>query len=390
MNASRLLFLFLSIALVLPLFFSTFLGASDADKDSGDDSVIKYVSVFTDVLRLVREVYVEEPDMDRLMAGAMDGASDALDPFSVFLPKGRIEPFLAAQEIGAGHSGMVMVRERGVAYVVTVHEGSPADVAGVKRADIVSKLQGRSSRNMPMWDLVGIMAGKPGTEVELELVRRGATVDVTFELGEFTPPAPRLEERRGVEVLRIPSFSSATVESVKRSMGNLKKDKLVLDLRGAAGGDPELGYNVAESFVAGELGALVSSQGPLKSFESKGSKPWRGDVVVLIDRGSQGPAEVLASVLRQSAEAEVVGETSFGFAGRHKLVKLSSGAALQITDGFYTGPDQEPLNEGLVPDHVVHRQVFNDDGEPSDEDPMLERAVEVLLGEEESVAEKAA
>ena len=108
-----------------------------------------------------------------------------------------------------------------------------------------------------------------------------------------------------------------------------------------------------------------------------------------MDRGSQGAAEVLASALQQGAGARLAGQTSFGFAGHSRLVKLDAGGSLLITDSFYTGPDGEPLDEGIVPDErISERRGLGESDE--DSDPMLDRALELLRGGEEENLEEAA
>ena len=75
--------------------------------------------------------------------------------------------------------------------------------------------------------------------------------------------------------------------------------------------------------------------------------------MILVDRGTLGAAEVFATVLRQKQKAELVGERTFGHAGRQGTAELSSGGRLLFTEAFYTGPDKKPLNEALKPDLLV-------------------------------------
>ncbi|MEM6455381.1 MAG: S41 family peptidase, partial [Acidobacteriota bacterium] len=103
-----------------------------------------------------------------------------------------------------------------------------------------------------------------------------------------------------------------------------------------------------------------------------------GRLVVLVDRGTQGPAEVLATVLRQRADATLVGEQTFGHAGRQTLIALSNGGRLLLTDAFYAGPDGTPLHEPLEPDERV--RIFDQLqlGDDDTVDPVLDRAIELL------------
>ena len=165
-HRSRVLFLFLSAALVLPILAGTLLRASEArDNAPKDDSFYKYLSVFSEVLGLVRQSYVDEPDMSSLMSGALDGATDALDPFSIYVPADRLAGFEEAKNVGSKRSGLILLKEHGVAYVVAVEKGSPGAGTGLKVGDIVAKLDGRSTHLMPLWEIDKLSAGPAGIHV---------------------------------------------------------------------------------------------------------------------------------------------------------------------------------------------------------------------------------
>jgi len=104
--------------------------------------------------------------------------------------------------------------------------------------------------------------------------------------------------------------------------------------------------------------------------------------VVLQDRGTLGAAEVLATVLRQRTGAKLVGERTFGYAGRQTEVGLSNGAVVQLTDAFYAGPDRERLRDGLKPDVLIDERSrsFNEQDKPLG-DLILERGLRLLAPE---------
>jgi carboxyl-terminal processing protease len=377
MNRTRIVFFLGSAVVVLSLLSGSLLGAA-GDRDSGDDSLYKHLSVFTEVLSLIRQAYVDPPDVEALMVGALDGTTDALDPFSLYVPESELEAYRLAREVGTRHSGLTVLKERGVAYVVAVDPGSPAAEVGIEAGDLVTEIDGRNTRVVPLWDVKEALAAAPGTAVRLELLRLGEPVSVELKLATFTPPAPALEERDGVAVLRVPSFLPETAAGVRDLLAGAAEaghERLVLDLRGVAGGDPEVAYRIAELFAGGELGALTAKGKSLASFRGEAEPLWSGPLVVLVTRGTLGPAELLAEVLRQAAGAELVGERSFGWSGRQDWADLPSGGRLYFTDAFYAGPDGTPLAEGLEPDLRVDRTSFDQRERPLDE-LILDRGVE--------------
>jgi carboxyl-terminal processing protease len=359
MSRGRILFLSCSVILIGSLMLGGVGRPAWALDDDNEDSLYKYLSVFTEVLKLARTVYVEELDLRPLMGGALDGSADALDPFSVFVPKARIADYQRAREVGRGHSGLMVLRERGVAFVAALDEGSPAALAGVRRDDVIAELEGLSTRDMPMWQISEILTRTPGTKIQLEVVRQGTPSDITVELGQFTPAKPSLKVVDEFAVLRIPSFGSSTAAEVGGLLPQAGERPLVLDVRGTADRSPELGFALAELFVSGPLGSLESREQTLQTFANEGT-PLRagGEVAVLTDRGTMGAAEVLASVLRASGRGRTVGMRTFGFAGRSKQVKLSSGDLLELTDAFFAAPPGETITEGLEPDLEVARRFF--------------------------------
>lgn len=394
MSRSRIFFFLLSAILVFPLLAATLVRAADTNQSSDDDSFYKYLAVFSETLGLVRQAYVDQPDMDTLMAGALDGTTDALDPFSLYVPASQVSGFLQAQSVGRRYSGLTLLKERGVAYVVAVEKGSPADVAGVKPGDIVAKVNDRSTRLMPIWEIQELLAEKPGTQIAMELIRVGEPQKISFNLKAFDPPPVSLEEVEGVPMLRIPSFDAKTAPDIRtaltRTPGQVK-DKLLIDLRGVSSGDSESAYAAAKLFTSGDLGALKKRSEEIQSFRADDKPVWQGKMVLLVDRGTLGAAEVFATVLRQKEKAELVGERTFGHAGRQGSAELSTGGRLLFTEAFYTGPDKKPLNEALKPDLLVDERsrTYLEKDTPLGE-IILRRGIRRLLGQETETEAKAA
>jgi carboxyl-terminal processing protease len=396
MSRSRIVFFLLSAILVFPLLAATLLRAADTGpaKKPEDDSFYKYLAVFSETLGLVRQAYVDEPDMDTLMAGALDGTTDALDPFSLYVPASQVSGFLQANTVGKRYSGLTLLKERGIAFVVAVEKGSPGDVATIKPGDIVAKMNDRSTRLMPLWEMQEVLAAKPGSKVTMELIRVGEPVQVAFELKPFEAPPVSLEQVDGVPLLRIPTFDDKTADAVRTALtksGDKVKDKLLIDLRGVSAGDAESAYATARLFTTGDMGALKRRAEELQVFKSEDRPVWQGKAVILVDRGTLGAAEVFATVMRQKQKTELVGERTFGHAGRQGSADLSSGGRLLFTEAFYTGPDKKPLNEALKPDLLVDERsrTYLEKDTPMSE-LILRRGIRRLLGQEPDTEAKAA
>ncbi|MEM8932776.1 MAG: S41 family peptidase [Acidobacteriota bacterium] len=393
MSRGRLAFVILSLVVVFTLTAGTMVAASNQGDDA-KDSPYKSLAVFMEVFGLVHKAYVDEPDPETLLAGAFEGTLDALDPFSQSVPASAGDAWKSARSIDTSRSGLLVLKERGVAYVVAVEEGSPADDAGLIQGDILSEIDGVATRATPLFVIHQRLAGEPGTVVRLERLRQGEKESVEVTLAEYARPAVQLAAQRGVGVLRVPGFFDGTYESVAASLDTLDQGaealpglehaaKLVVDLRGVAGGDEAVAYRIAGLFASGELGVLDRRGEAIEVFRSAADASiWDGRLAILVDRGTQGAAEILAAVLAQSADAVLLGEPSFGHSGRQDFVELSDGSRLRITDAFFTGPDRAPITESLAPDVRVRRAF----GEPEEgeelKDPVMERSLTFLIDDE--------
>lgn len=383
MSRSRVLFFLLSLGSLLVVVGAGLSRAATGGAE-GDDSLSKQLSVFSEVLSLIRRAYVEEASFEVLLDGAMNGVTDALDPLAVYVPAAAIEDFEKTLAAGARYSGLTVTKERGIAYVVAVEPGSPAETAGFRKGDVIAEVDGRSTRTMPVWRLRTLFAGEPGRSLEVELLRRGQSRRATLTLAEFERPATRREEVDGVAVVRLRRFDAAAVremQEILRELAAAGAGKLALDLRQAAGGEVEAAYQIAGLFASGALGELATpDEAPRTGFASGDDPLWGGSLVVMIDGGTLGAAEVLAAVLQQKAGASLVGQRSFGHAGRQAFKQLSNGSRLLVTDAYYTGPDGEAIDEGLAPDVAVNESFGPPAEGEAPPDQVLERAIEVLAG----------
>lgn len=394
----RSLFVLLSLAVVMPFVLAASQAAEaakpGAKTEVEDDSIFKYLTVFTEVLGLVRNAYVEPTEPELLMTSALEGTVDALDPFAAFVPAPGAERFALVSQVGASRCGLHLARERGVVFVASVDEGSPAAQAGVAAGDILAKLDGASSRELPLWEIEARFAAAEGTRVECEWIRRGETRKAALSLAAYPPAAARLSESRGVPVLRLPRLDAATAGQVRALLAPLagrEPARLLIDLRGASAGDARSAYELAGLFADGALGLLKARDKTVETFSDSQPNLYTGELAVLVDRSTVGPAELLAVALQQRAGARLVGERSFGYTGRQEIVALSDGSRLRLATAFYTAPDGKPVTGGLTPDLAVDESTrrFGEKDEPLGE-LILRKGVGLLLGEESLPEKKAA
>jgi len=383
MMRSRSFFLTVSLALLLPVATGVLWSAVvRARSDDRSDSLYKYLTIFSEALGLVRSSYVDAVDPDVLLAGALDGVTDALDPFSSLVPPEAATDYERARDLSTRRSGLTLARDHGIAFVVAVEEGSPAAEAGLERGDLIAEIGGFDSRRLPIWRVERRLAGEPGETVALRILRGGEPEEREITLADATPPAPRIERVDGTPMLRIPRIDASAVGPVRDLLAGLAangESRLLVDLRELSGGEMAAAYELGALFASGDLGRLAERDRTVREFRSDLPPAWRGRLVTLVDGGTLGAAEILAAVLRDGAGAQLVGVPTFGWAGRLGVRELSGGARLHLTTAFYSGPSGEAISTRLRPDELVDglSRSLDDSERPLDE-LILERGLEVL------------
>jgi carboxyl-terminal processing protease len=371
-NRARLLFLIVSIAALASL--------RAVDTGAGKDPATKALSVFSEVFSLTRGNYVDPTDSRALLEGAYDGMTDALDPFSYYVPAASMSAYRAQQASGALGPGIIVARRGGFPYVVAALPGSPAQRAGVQPGDLIHAVDGKNLRTAPLWKIRSALEGPEGTSVEVGLFRVVEEKKVTLRLqrARFNPPAVETRWERDVAIVKIPAFTPSTAEALSRAVDEANHrsiDKLVLDLRGSIGGEIADAAPAASPFVGrGPVARVVTRKVAMKPVEATGERGWKGRTVLLIDDATGGPAEVFAAALKDRAGAITVGETTAGMAIVQRLVPTGSGGSLFMTVGRYQSPSGTVLGgKGLAPDE----RVITFPGESDGRDPILERGLEV-------------
>ncbi len=384
-NRARLLFVVISLCALASL------RALTGPEGSGRDPATRALSIFSEVFSLTRSNYVEPTDTKALLEGAYDGMSDALDPFSYYVPVSAMAAYKAQLAAGAASPGIVFARRGGYPYVIGPLPGSPAEKAGVKPGDLIDSIDGKPLRNAPVWKIKTALEGPEGSSCELVLFRGGDEKRVTLPVSRarFEPPPVSSKWERDVAIVKIPSFTPATAAAIRKELDEASRRSItsvVLDLRGSIGGSIPDAAPAAALFVPkGPIATVVSRKATEKPLEATGDPVWKGKVVVLIDDSTAGAAEVFAAALHDRAKAATVGETTVGMAIIQKNVPTGEGGNLFMTVGRYVSPSGQVLGgKGLSPDE----RVVVIPGEGGERDAILERGLEVARGE--AAARKAA
>lgn len=352
------------------------------------DTSYGQLAIFNEVVRLVLDAYVEPVNLDRAMAGARQGMSDALDGDSTYLDADEFRAYQQPAKDGDGEVGLVLTRRFSFVMVVAPRPESPAAKAGLRAGDLVKSIDERHTRLMPAVIAERLLHGAPGSSVKLGILRVGADpfeVSVTRERLLPSTPEGRLLDG-GIGYLRVSEFGKASADEVRTQVESLKKGgarQLVLDLRDAAYGSPADGVGVAELFLkGGPIAKLVGRRTDEQLLQADpGRSAWSGPIVVLVNNGTAGPAELIAAALADRDGARLVGERTFGRAGLTRAVPLPEGG-LVLTTAKYVSPKGTAIHgEGLKPTVAVDATPDEDDDLPPGAprpDHILDKALELL------------
>ncbi|MGA3211475.1 MAG: S41 family peptidase [Terriglobales bacterium] len=389
----------LSASLVLVLF--SVLGGLGV-KASTNDGAYRQLGVYSEVLERVRSEYVEEPNMPAVTEGALHGLLESLDPNSSYMTPAEFKAFKARKQEGKANIGAAVSKRFGYAAVVSVIPGGPADKAGLQDADILESIEGKTSREMSLAEIESMLEGAPGSNVTVSVVRarRAEPVKtvITREVVQIPPATDKMVEE-GIGLIQVEALNKGKSQEIAAKIRSLQKDgakKLILDLRDVSQGEEAEGVATANLFLNhGTIAYLQGQKIPRETFNADPVKAVTDlPLVVLVNRGTGGAAEIVAAAILENARGDVLGDKTFGLGSVQKTIEMQDGAALILSVAKYYSPGGKALQDSAVTPNILVADNNDDAVSPEDEpepspneplkkdkagpDEQLHRAIEVL------------
>jgi carboxyl-terminal processing protease len=285
----------------------------------------------------------------------VDGMVDSLnDPASFFVAPSIYKKIASVPENFVGF-GMRLGLDREDIEIAAVHAGSPAERAGLRPGERIVAVSGKSVTGYLRPVALCALWGADGPQVTLTVKdRAGATRSMALSYTTWQFKAFERRRDEGISVLRVRYFERGLETAVAEELAHPETRGLVLDLRGAGGGDESVVVAVADRFLGN------AAIGGRRTRLSLGSRTWSAmaetpgerldlPVAVVIDEHTMGLAEMLTLALKSQARAMVVGRRTAGRITQETLRPLSDGSAVQITSMAFTGPDGQDLSQGVTP-----------------------------------------
>jgi len=353
----------------------------------GREETYQHLKIFDDVVSLISSNYVEPANLDKVMKGAMNGLVDSLDADSAYLTPEQVKQFEATAPQAPAEVGLEITRQYYL-RVIAARDNSPAAKAGLRPGDYIRSINDVATRDMSVWEGARALRGASGSKVKLTVFRNNQADPHDIELTREVMPAVDVSGRiaaPGVGYVRVPTIGAKTVDEVKAHIATVTKagaTRLVLDVRKTSSGTYDQGIALARLFVANGTLAQRDVKGAAAKdmiLSNTGDGSVSLPLVVLIDSGTAGAAELFASAIAGNKRADLIGEHTIGRAGIQKLIKLPDGSALWLTTARYLTPSGAPLHEkGLEPTVSVDLPDV-EFGQPAPAgDPALDKALERL------------
>ncbi len=340
--------------------------------------------IFESVLQHIQQDYVDEPDLNKVRAGALRGLAYGLDPYSTYLTAEQVRDYRAGTENNQAGIGAELSQVASYLYVIAPVKRGPADQAGVLPGDIIEYIDNKATRDISLYDARQFLNGTPGTEVKLRILRAGTRpLVINVRRGAVSIPVAeaRMEPGR-IGVIRVNSLAEGEAADVRVRLQELQKQgaqKILLDLRSVAGGSLTEAVRVANFFIRDGALAQTVARGN-KILKTLNADPkevlFEGPVAALIDSGTAGAAEVIAAAFAERKRGDVVGVKSFGAGAEQQLFTLRGGDGLLLTTVKWASISGKPfLGAGVAPSVEVKRPelaeaIDPDDLTGNDDDPI--------------------
>lgn len=362
------------LAATLPLTGYTLPEPDSAQQEGAQGIPMEAVQRFSNALSLIKKYYVKPVDDKVLFDNAIRGMLSGLDPHSSYLDENEFKELETATNGEFGGLGIEVTMEDGVVKVITPLVDTPAFKAGIKSGDYIIKLGSKSVQGLELKDAVNLMRGKPGSSIELTIVRKGSNKLLKYTLLREkieikSVKSKLLDNQYGY--VRLTQFQALTDKDMKLAIDKLKKDAggplkgLVLDLRNNPGGLLTSAIEISDAFLgqggkSGKKELIVYTQGrlPGSKFTALSTNPSdiiaNAPMVVLINNGSASASEIVAGALKDNKRAIILGTRSFGKGSVQTVLPLDDQRGIKLTTALYFTPSGTSIQaKGITPDIVV-------------------------------------
>jgi carboxyl-terminal processing protease len=361
-KSKKIIVLGLATTLLATLAIGTNAEARNESQTDSKKSKLEAYIKFTRILNVIQKDYVDELNTTDLVDKALKGLMSNLDAHSSFMDKKSFKELNVQTSGEFGGLGISVGMRDGVLTVIAPLKGTPADKAGVKAGDIILKVDDKATLGMTIDEAVGIMRGKPKTDILLTVVRKGEVkpleIKITRDIIKIQSVYAKKVDQ-DILYMHVTSFDQKVVKSVKEAIKeDSNRSGYIIDLRNNPGGLLDQAVGLVDLFV--DKGIIVSQKGREKAenVEYKAHTKHtdtKTPIVVLVNGGSASASEIVSGALQDDRRAIIVGEKTFGKGSVQVVMPVGDGEALRLTVARYYLPSGRTIQaKGVTPDIIVH------------------------------------
>lgn len=342
----------------------------------------------------IKKNFLKEVDENKLIDGQLKGMLQSLDdPYSIYMTKEEFDDFMEHTKGVYGGIGVIVTPgEDNLITVVSPIEDTPGEKAGLKTGDKIIKINGEEFTADRMDAAVKIMKGKPGTDVNLIILRedkegKKEQIEVNIKREEIRLKSVKASViDNNIGYIKILSFDDLTYEDFKEELKSLQKQKvkgIVLDLRNNPGGLLDVCAEITDEFLdEGDIVYTETRNGEREYLKSN-KKSIDLPLVLLVNEGSASASEILAGAIKDRERGVLVGTKTFGKGIVQRIFKLADGSGYKLTVSEYFTPNGTNIHGiGITPDVIIElpEDVTIIGPENLSEDIQLQKAIEIMKG----------
>ncbi|MCU7936685.1 MAG: S41 family peptidase [Candidatus Thiodiazotropha sp. (ex Dulcina madagascariensis)] len=352
-----------SLSLILMIGILSPLSVDAQAQQETETLPLQQLRAFADIFGRIKANYVEPVEDNVLLENAIRGMVSGLDPHSNYLDSKDYKDLQVGTKGEFGGLGIEVGMEDGFVKVISPIDDTPAQHAGVQSGDLIVRLDDTPVKGLNLSEAVALMRGKPGTSIELTIIRKGEEkpikLTVTRDIIRVASVKSRLLDQR-FAYLRISQFQANTTNDMLKSLTRLQGEAdgelqgMVLDLRNNPGGVLNAAVSVSDAFL--ESGLIVYTEGRESDsqlrFEAAPDDVLHGaPIVVLVNEGSASASEIVAGALQDHHRAVIMGSRTFGKGSVQTIIPITNTAAVKLTTARYYTPSGRSIQaEGIKPD----------------------------------------
>jgi carboxyl-terminal processing protease len=346
-----------SVALILCVFLGVNTHGVSAAGNAVPQDAYNQINVYGEVLQHIQSDYVEVPDISQVTNGALRGLLESLDADSSYLTPADYKAYKADRG-GKAQVGINVSKRYGYATVISVVPGSPADKARLTDGDIIEAIGNQDTRDLSLAMIQLLLEGIPGSELQISVIRPRKAEPEKMTLNRVVvsepPVAETMYEDSSILYLKPMDIDREHVQQVESKLKAMKKagnKKILLDLRDVADGDMNEAVHLANFFISsGTIATLEGQKYPKETFTSDPANTINATapLVVLINRGTSGPAELVAAAIQDDKRGQLVGEKTFGEGSLQKTFDLPDGGAIILSIAKYASPSGKQFEDDAV------------------------------------------